>query len=124
MYQTSIKGDKLYHTVSSGYGQAVELFGATENGETPMSLLNISLASCVTMCVQGYFKRVHGLVKLAVDVQSSYEEGRFRLQIVLEQLVEEGEKAAILDYVAQQCRVKKLLHPDLVVDIGFGGVNG
>lgn len=51
MYQTTIKGDKPYHFLSKGYGAPVELFGYTEDGETPMSLVNIALASCVTMCL-------------------------------------------------------------------------
>ncbi|MDU5661687.1 MAG: OsmC family peroxiredoxin, partial [Streptococcus sp.] len=37
MYQTIIKGDKPYHSFSEGYGAPVELFGYTEDGETPMS---------------------------------------------------------------------------------------
>lgn len=39
MYQTTIKGDKRFHSLSEGYGAPVELFGYTEDGETPMSLL-------------------------------------------------------------------------------------
>ena len=34
---------------------SVELFGYTENGMTPMSWVNIALATCVTMCLQSYF---------------------------------------------------------------------
>ena len=52
MYQTTIKGDKRFHSLSEGYGAPVELFGYTDDGETPMSLVNIALASCVTMCLQ------------------------------------------------------------------------
>ena len=37
MYQTTIKGDKRFHSLSEGYGAPVELFGYTEDGETPMS---------------------------------------------------------------------------------------
>lgn len=37
MYQTTIKVDKRYHSLSEGYGVSVELFGYTEDGETPMS---------------------------------------------------------------------------------------
>ena len=47
MCQTTIKGDKRFHSLSEGYGAPVELFGYTEDGETPMSLVNIALASCV-----------------------------------------------------------------------------
>lgn len=49
MYQITIKGDKRFHSLSEGYGSPVELFGYTEYGETPVSLVNIALASCVTM---------------------------------------------------------------------------
>ena len=34
MYQTTIKGDKRFHSLSEGYGAPVELFGYTEDGET------------------------------------------------------------------------------------------
>lgn len=120
MYQTTISGDRLYHTVSTGYGEPVELFGAVDNGETPMSLLNIALASCVTMCVQGYFKRFKNIVKMPVEVTASYEEERFSLMILLEEAVNQAEKEAILTYVSEQCRVKKLLRPDVAVTIAFG----
>ena len=32
MYQTTIKGDKRFHSLSEGYGAPVELFGYTEDG--------------------------------------------------------------------------------------------
>ena len=44
MYQTKITGNRLYHTVSKGYGDSVTLFGKTDQGETPMSLLVIALS--------------------------------------------------------------------------------
>lgn len=64
MYQTTIKGDKRFHSLSEGYGAPVELFGYTEDGETPMSLVNIALASCVTMCLQSYFAKYQGIEDL------------------------------------------------------------
>ena len=66
MYQTTIKGDKRFHSLSEGYGAPVELFGYTEDGETPMSLVNIALASCVTMCLQSYFAKYQGIEELAI----------------------------------------------------------
>ena len=41
MYQTTVKGDKRFHSLSEGYGAPVELFGYTDDGETPMSLVNM-----------------------------------------------------------------------------------
>ena len=32
MYQTTVKGDKRFHSLSEGYGAPVELFGYTEDG--------------------------------------------------------------------------------------------
>ena len=66
MYQTTIKGDKRFHSLSEGYGAPVELFGYTEDGETPMSLVNIALASCLTMCLQSYFAKYQGIEELAI----------------------------------------------------------
>ncbi|WP_394406005.1 OsmC family protein [Streptococcus sp. 20-1249] len=117
MYQTTIRGDKLYHSVSEGYGEPVELFGAVENGETPMSLLNIALASCVTMCVQGYFKRSQGIVQMDVAVDSSHEDEVFHLTVTLSEKVSERQEAEVLDYINQQCRVKKLLRTDVTINI-------
>ncbi|MGV3061229.1 OsmC family peroxiredoxin [Streptococcus hyovaginalis] len=119
MYQTKVKGDKLYHTVSEGYGQSVELFGFTKDGETPMSLVNIALASCVTMCVKGYFARFHQETVVSSLVDSTYDKGNFNLKIGIAHELDEEMKAAILTYIDQQCRVKKILREDLVYDISL-----
>lgn len=119
MYQTTIKGDKRYHSFSEGYGAPVELFGYTEDGETPMSLVNIALASCVTMCLQSYFAKFQGKEELAIRVDSSYEEGHFKLKIHLpEDLAIENEDK-LLAFVDEFCRVKKLFREDIVVDISL-----
>ncbi len=117
MYQTKIKGDKLYHVVSEGYGSPVELFGAVENGETPMSLLNIALASCVTMCAQGYFKRKHGIVQMPIQVESCYANDTFQLKMTLPDPLTDEQEKELLDYVNQQCRVKKLLRTDVAIQL-------
>ncbi|CAM2751579.1 putative ribosomal protein [Streptococcus acidominimus] len=119
MYQTKVKGDKLYHTVSEGYGQSVELFGFTKDGETPMSLVNIALAACVTMCVQGYFARFHQETVLASLVDSTYDEGNFKVTISVAHKLDEDMKVAILAYIDEQCRVKKILREDLIYDISL-----
>lgn len=119
MYQTIIKGDKRYHSLSEGYGAPVELFGYTEDGETHMSLVNIALASCVTMCLQSYFAKFQGKEELAIQVDSSYEEGHFKLKIHLpEDLIIENEDK-LLAFVDEFCRVKKLFREDIVVDISL-----
>ncbi|CYU81956.1 OsmC-like protein [Streptococcus suis] len=51
MYQTTVKGEGLFQALSQGYGEPVRAFGVTEQGETPVSLVNIGLAACITMCV-------------------------------------------------------------------------
>ena len=62
---------------------SVKLFGYTEDGMTPMSWVNIALASCVTMCLQSYFSNYQEIEELAIQVDSSYEEGHFKLDIHL-----------------------------------------
>ena len=119
MYQTTIKGDKRFHSLSEGYGAPVELFGYTEDGETPMSLVNIALASCVTMCLQSYFAKYQGIEELAIQVDSNYEEGRFTLAIHLpKDLILENEQE-LLAFVDNFCRVKKLFREDIKVDISL-----
>lgn len=119
MYQTTIKGDKRFHSLSEGYGAPVELFGCTEDGETPMSLVNIALASCVTMCLQSYFAKYQGIEELAIQVDSNYEEGHFTLAIHLSKdLILENEQE-LLAFVDNYCRVKKLFREDIKVDISL-----
>ena len=116
MYQTTIKG---FHSLSEGYGAPVELFGCTEDGETPMSLVNIALASCVTMCLQSYFAKYQEIEELAIQVDSNYEEDRFTLAIHLpKDLVLENEQE-LLAFVDNYCRVKKLFREDIKVDISL-----
>lgn len=120
MYQTRISGDRLYHAQSQGYGQPVETFGRTEEGETPMSLVNIALASCVTMCVQGYFAKKWGQAQLPIRLTSDYEAERFSLKLILDFPLDGASEKELLDYVEEHCRVKALLKEtiafDLVVD--------
>ena len=119
MYQTTVKGDKRFHSLSEGYGAPVELFGYTEDGETPMSLVNIALASCVTMCLQSYFAKYQGIEELAIQVDSNYEEGHFTLEIQLpEELILENEQE-LLTFVDNYCRVKKLFCFVFQVDISL-----
>ena len=97
MYQTTIKGDKRYHSFSEGYGAPVELFGYTEDGETPMSWVNIALAFCITMCLTSYFKlKIHLPENLAIENEDK-----------------------LLAFVDEFCRVKKLFREDIVVDISL-----
>lgn len=124
MYQTKITGDKLYHALSTGYGAPIETFGDVSQGETPMSLLVIALSSCVTMCVQGYYKRHHGLEALDMETTASYEDGRFSLQIFLPaQLLAETDQDALKAYANRHCRVKALLREDVVVNTTFEGIS-
>ena len=119
MYQTEIKGDRLYHAQSSGYGQPVETFGQTQDGETPMSLVNIALASCVTMCIQGYFAKHHQLTELPITVESHYENKKFTLLLRMDDALTEEMKSALLTYIDDNCRFKQLLRQDLDYQISF-----
>lgn len=123
MYQAQIKGDRLYHSVSEGYGASVELFGDTSQGETPMSLVNIALASCVTMCVQGYYKRRHQLENVAITVDTIYDEGQFHLKIQLpSELLAQTDTSALQAYANTHCRVKQLLREDIAITLDIVGV--
>ncbi len=81
MYQTTIKGDKRFHSLSEGYGAPVELFGYTEDGKH-LWACEYWLASCVTMSTE-LFCQVSGAEELAIQVDSNYEEGYFTLAIHL-----------------------------------------
>lgn len=119
MYQTKILGDRLYHAKSKGHSQPVETFGTTDEGETPMSLLNISLASCVTMCIQGYYKRQEGIEEMAVSVDATYEDEIFNLLIEIDLKLTESDKENLIDYINRFCRVKKLLRSDIEINYSF-----
>ncbi|MCU9534060.1 OsmC family protein [Streptococcus sp. CSL10205-OR2] len=119
MYQTKIIGDRLFHVKSEGYGDSVELFGVKQQGETPMSLVNIALGSCITMCVQGYFKKHHHLNEVPIEVSSSYEDDHFSLTVAIHHPYNQEESGAILAYIDDYCRVKKLLRDDVKVDISL-----
>lgn len=121
MYQTRVFGDKLYHAAAKGYGTTpIETFGTIEQGETPVSLLNAALASCVTMCVQGYFYHYHGESELAIETDAVYDKGAFRLQIRIERALDATMQDEVLAYIDQHCRVGKLLKKDINVRIDLG----
>ena len=69
---------------------------------TPMSWVNIALASCVTMCLQSYFSNYQEIEELAIQVDSSYEEGHFKLV-----------------FLDTYCRSKNLFREDIDVDISL-----
>ncbi|EPA2134147.1 OsmC family protein [Streptococcus pyogenes] len=123
MYQTKITGNRLYHTVSEGYGDSVTLFGKTDQGETPMSLLVIALSSCVTMCVQGFYHRQFQQDTLAVSVEASYEEEAFELLVRIDDVLDDKKKADLLAYIGTYCRVKRLLKPEVMVTIMLEGLS-
>ncbi|MFI3087082.1 OsmC family protein [Streptococcus sp. 2022WUSS037] len=119
MYQTTVKGEGLFQAVSQGYGELVRTFGVTEKGETPVSLVNIGLAACVTMCVQGYYASQEGNKTMPVQVSSQLEDRQFEVSIRLAEKVSEEKQAAILAYVEQKCKVKALLSDDISYHIEF-----
>lgn len=121
MYQSRVMGQGLFEACSQGYGQAIETFGETARGETPMSLVNIALASCVTMCVQGYFAKRHDHQANAVLVDATYDEAvGFDLCISLPEGLPAFEVAELEAYILTNCRVKALLRPDLDVRFRIG----
>ncbi|NQI70229.1 OsmC family peroxiredoxin [Streptococcus suis] len=119
MYQTIVKGEGLFQALSQGYGDPVRTFGVTDKGETPVSLVNIGLAACVTMCVQGYYASQEGNKTMPVQVACQLEDGKFDLKIALAEQVSAEKQAAILAYVDQKCRVKALLREDISYHVEF-----
>ncbi|HFI0644693.1 TPA: OsmC family protein [Streptococcus suis] len=119
MYQTTVSGESLFQAISQGYGEPVRTFGVTDKGETPVSLVNIGLASCVTMCVQGYYASQEGNKTMPVQVACQLEDRKFELKIALAEQVSAEKQAAILAYVDQKCRVKALLSDDINYHIEF-----
>ncbi|HFH9921427.1 TPA: OsmC family protein [Streptococcus suis] len=119
MYQTKVKGDALFQATSAGYGNPITSFGVTEKGETPVSLVNIALAACVTMCVQGYYASQENNKTMSVQVESQLENDRFDLTIAIAEAVSSEKQAAILSYVDKKCNVKVLLREDLTINTSF-----
>lgn len=119
MYQARVAGRSLFQAVSDGYGQPIETFGRTDQGETPVSLVNIALAACVTMCVQGYFAKYHHQQDMAVETHARHTDGRFELTIALPDQLDSAVEEALRAHIDDRCRVKALLRPDLTVEMVF-----
>ncbi|HFI0149606.1 TPA: OsmC family peroxiredoxin [Streptococcus suis] len=119
MYQTTVKGEDLFQAVSQGYGDPVRTFGVTEQGETPVSLVNIGLAACVTMCVQGYYASQEGDKTMPVQVSCQLDNRTFALNIGLAEQLSAEKQEVILAYVEEKCKVKALLSDDLSYHIEF-----
>ncbi|HEM2548406.1 TPA: OsmC family protein [Streptococcus suis] len=119
MYQTTVKGEGLFQALSQGYGEPVRTFGVTEKGETPVSLVNIGLAACITMCVQGYYASQEGNKTMPVQVESRLDNQRFEVLIGIGESVSAQKQKEILAYVDQKCRVKALLRDDICYHVEF-----
>lgn len=119
MYQTTVSGEGLFQAISQGYGEPIRTFGVTEKGETPVSLVNIGLAACVTMCVQGYYASQEGNKTMPVQVESRLDNQRFEVLIGIGESVSAQKQKEILAYVDQKCRVKALLSDDISYHIAF-----
>lgn len=130
MYHTKITGDRLYHTSSQGYGQPVELFGQTTDGETPVSLLNIALAACLTMCAQSYFKTQHQLETLDMELTSDldYERKHFTLTLTLtlpsQHQLTLAQEADLRAHMITHCRVKTFFSEQVQIEIDVKYVGG
>lgn len=119
MYQTIVKGERLFQTSSQGYGDPITTFGVTDQGETPVSLVNIALAACVAMCIQGYYASQEGNKTMPVQVESQLENQHFRLNIGIGEEVALEKQKEILAYIEQKCKVKALLKEDVMIETRF-----
>lgn len=119
MYQTKVSGDRLYHAKSQGYGESIELFAMPEDGDTPMSLVVIALGACVTMCIQGYYKRIHAVDVLPITIETSFESNSFHLTVQLPEQLDKETELALRRYIDRNCNVKKVLRQDLIFNVHF-----
>ncbi len=119
MYQTIVKGKRLFQTSSQGYGDPITTFSVTDQGETPVSLVNIALAACVAMCIQGYYASQEGNKTMSVQVESQLENQHSRLNIGIGEEVALEKQKEILAYIEQKCKVKALLKEDLMIETRF-----
>lgn len=116
MYRHYIQGKKTFVNQIEGYGAPIQTYFSTEDGETPMSLLNAALGSCMLMCVQGYLKS-QGYEDKLVEMAIQYEAPDFHATIMLPEALSKIDQAALLSYIDRQCRVKKLLKYEIVVNL-------
>ena len=119
MYQTTVKGKGLFQAISQGYGEPVHTFGVTEKGETPVSLVNIGLAACVTMCVQGYYASKEGNKTMPVQVESRLDNEHIEVWVGSGEEVSSEKQEKILAYVEQKCKVKALLKESIIFEAKF-----
>ncbi|KHD43893.1 OsmC family protein [Streptococcus hongkongensis] len=119
MYQAKVTGDRLYHAQSESYGSSIELFGHTKDGNTPMSLMVIALGACVTMCIQGFYKRYHSIDVMPITVDTSFENDQFSQTIQLPEKLDKETDQALRDYISKHCNVKKILRQDLKITLEF-----
>lgn len=124
MYQTHVKGLALFHVQSEGYGEPITTYGGIEQGDTPLSLLNSALASCVTMCVQGYYASQEGNPTMAVEVDSQLDGIVCRQTIWIDDALTPEKEESMRDYIQRKCRVKALLREELVVETQFARLAG
>ena len=119
MYQTTVKGKGLFQAISQGYGEPIHTFGVTEKGETPVSLVNIGLAACVTMCVQGYYASKEGNKTMPVQVESRLDNEHIEVLVGIGEEVSSEKQEKILAYVEQKCKVKALLKESIIFEAKF-----
>ncbi|MGT2928638.1 OsmC family protein [Streptococcus dentasini] len=86
-----------------------------------VSLLNVALASCVTMCIQGYFKRYENIDSLPIRVKSDldYDAGRFALELDIDRNLTNQDRSDIVAYINEKCRVSKLLRENIALEFTF-----
>lgn len=125
MYHTKINGTKRFSLQSKGYGESIQLYGDTKQGETPVSLLNIALASCVGMCVQSYFYQ-KSKEEIEINVLSDFEPEKKETNLLIQvnQKITAELENDLLVFIEEKCRVKKVLHQDFVWVIRFESMKG
>lgn len=98
--------------------------GGTDQGMTPVELLNGSLSGCATYYASLFLKRHVGNLKgLQVKASWKYVEnphrvGIINLEIILSQVLTDSEKAGLLRTV-EHCTVENTLKnpPEIMIDI-------
>lgn len=89
-----------------------------EEGTTPMGVLNVALSGCVIMCVRGYFLKKK-IKDVEINLENTYENEKFIINISLNREVNEIEKKEIFAYIKEKCTVSKMLKESIIIEFNI-----
>ncbi len=116
MYQTRLYSEEMFQMTTDSYGDPITIYGHTNDGDSPVSLLVNALGACISMCVQSFY--AHRLSKTNLSIETDVkltDNVDFMICLTLEtdhRLTDSQEKELFL-FIDNYCKVKKLLSSDL-----------